>query len=47
MNDSILNEINKVVRENDLLVLLGDTMMGEKVYVDFLNSLVCKNVILL
>ena len=47
MNDSILNEINKVVRENDLLVLLGDTMMGEKVYVDFLNSLVCKNIILL
>lgn len=47
MNDSILHEINKVVRENDLLVLLGDTMMGEKDYIQFLNSLICDNVILL
>lgn len=33
MNDSILHEINKVVRKNDLLVLLGDTMLVEKDYI--------------
>lgn len=47
MNDSILYEINKVVRKNDLLVLLGDTMMVEKDYIQFLNSLICDNVIIL
>ena len=47
MNDSILNEINKLVRENDLLVLCGDTMLVEKDYIHFLNSLICDNVIIL
>jgi calcineurin-like phosphoesterase family protein len=47
MNDYILNETNKVVRENDLLVLCGDTMMGEKDYIQFLNSLICDNIIML
>jgi len=47
MNDTIIHEINKVVRENDLLVLLGDTLMGEKDYESFLNSLRCKYVIML
>lgn len=47
MNDSIVNEINKVVRENDLLVLMGDTMMGDKNYTQFLDSLRCDNVIIL
>lgn len=47
MNDHIIVETNKLVRKNDLLVLMGDTMMGEKNYEQFLNSLVCKNVIML
>jgi len=47
MNDNILYEVNKVVRQNDLLVLLGDTMMGEKDYTQFLNSLICENIIIL
>lgn len=47
MNDSILHEINKLVRENDLLILLGDTMMIDKNYFQFLSSLNCKNVIML
>jgi calcineurin-like phosphoesterase family protein len=47
MNDHILYEINRLVRKDDMLVLLGDTMMGEKDYSKFLNSLICENVILL
>jgi calcineurin-like phosphoesterase family protein len=47
MNDHIVVETNKLVRENDLLVLCGDTMMGDKNYEQFLGSLVCKNVIML
>jgi calcineurin-like phosphoesterase family protein len=47
MNHHILTEINKLVKEDDLLVLLGDTMMGEKDYITFLNLLKCNNVILL
>lgn len=47
MNDSIVYEINKLVRENDLLVLMGDTMMVDKNYIQFLNSVNCKNVIML
>jgi calcineurin-like phosphoesterase family protein len=47
MNDHIIVETNKLVRENDLLVLTGDTMMGEKNYEQFLGSLICKNVIML
>lgn len=47
MNFHIINEINKLVKEDDLLVLLGDTMMGEKDYIEFLKLLYCKNVILL
>jgi calcineurin-like phosphoesterase family protein len=47
MNDHIVVEINKLVRENDLLVLCGDSMMGEKNYEQFLDTLVCKNVIML
>lgn len=47
MNDHIIVETNKLVRKNDLLVLMGDSMMGEKNYEQFLDSLVCKNVIML
>lgn len=47
MNDHIIVETNKIVRKNDLLVLTGDTMMGEKNYEQFLDSLVCENVIML
>jgi len=47
MNNHILVETNKLVRGNDLLVLMGDTMMGEKDYTQFLNSLICDNVIII
>ena len=47
MNDHIIIETNKLVRENDLLILTGDTIMGEKNYGQFLDSLFCKNVIML
>ena len=47
MNLHILNEIDKIVKEDDLLVLLGDTMMGEKDYKLFLDNLICHNIIML
>lgn len=47
MNIHIIDEINKKVKENDLLVLLGDSLMGEKDYTSFLNKMVCNNVIML
>lgn len=47
MNSYMVKTINDRVGEKDLLVLLGDTMMGEKDYSSFLSSLTCKNVILL
>jgi calcineurin-like phosphoesterase family protein len=47
MNDHIIAETNKLVRKNDLLILCGDTMMGEKNYEQFLDSLICENVIML
>lgn len=47
MNDHIISEINRLVGENDMLVLLGDSMMGEKDYASLLCSIKCKNVIIL
>lgn len=47
MNIHIVDEINKKVGKNSLLVLLGDSMMGEKDYISFLNRLNCDNVIML
>ena len=47
MNKFIVDEINIKVGKKDLLVLLGDSMMGEKDYVSFLNGLNCDNVIML
>ncbi len=47
MDLHITMEINKKVGKNDLLVLLGDSMMGEKNYAELLESLICENVIML
>lgn len=47
MNSHIIHEINSTVGVNDLFVLLGDTLMGEKDYIAFLDSITCKNVIVL
>ena len=47
MNKYIIDEINIKVKENDLLVLLGDTLMNEKDYTNFLNKLNCDNIIIL
>jgi calcineurin-like phosphoesterase family protein len=47
MNHTIYNNINKKVGKNDLLVLLGDTMMVDKDYNKFLSLINCENVIML
>lgn len=47
MNKYIVDTINIKVSENDLLLLIGDTMMVDKDYVGFLQSINCKNVIIL
>lgn len=47
MNDYIISHINSKVNENDMLILLGDTMMVNKDYQSFLDSLICKNIVLL
>lgn len=47
MSETIYSEINTRVGENDMLVLLGDTMMVDKDYVTFLTNIKCKNVIML
>lgn len=47
MNSTIINNINNKVFPNDLLVLLGDTLMIEKDYLNFINSLNCNNIIIL
>ena len=47
MNKYIIDEINIKVKENDLLVLLGDTLMDKKDYTNFLNKLNCDNIIIL
>ena len=47
MNIHIVDEINRKVKKNDLLVLLGDSLMGKKDYTSFLNKLICDNVIML
>lgn len=47
MDTYITAIINSTVSSNDLIVLLGDTMMGQKDYSSFLNSIICDNVILL
>ncbi len=47
MNTFIISDINSKVRRDDLLVLLGDTMMVNKDYESFLSSIICENVIIL
>lgn len=47
MNEYIIREINAKVGVNDLLVLLGDTMMKDKHYAQFLSDINCENVIML
>lgn len=47
MNITILEGINENVKETDLLVLLGDTLMGKKDYNAFFDSLICKNIVIL
>jgi len=47
MEQTIVANINKVVRPNDVLYLLGDVSLGKKEsWENFLDNLVCKNVIL-
>lgn len=47
MNNDIIVEINRKVQKNDLLVLMGDSMMIDKNYAQLLSDLVCENVIML
>lgn len=46
MNELIINNINKTCTKDDLLVLLGDSLLGIKDYEAFCNSINC-NIILL
>lgn len=47
MNLHIVDEINRKVGEKDLLILLGDSMMGEKDYDGFLRKINCNSIIML
>lgn len=47
MNNTIYDNINNKVGKNDLLILLGDTMMIDKDYNKFLSLTNCENVIIL
>ena len=47
MNESIISRINGMCGQQDLLLLLGDTMMGDKDYQGFFDRLICKNIIIL
>jgi len=47
MEQTIIENINKVVRPNDVLILVGDVSLGKKEsWVRFLSALTTKNVIL-
>lgn len=47
MNNTIYTNINNKVGRDDLLVLLGDTMMIDKNYNKFLSLINCENIIML
>lgn len=47
MNHVILTQINTKIKKEDLLVLLGDTIMINKDYNWVLDSINCKNIIML
>lgn len=47
MNNHIIEEINRKVSKDSLMVLLGDTIMVDKDYNWFLSEIVCENVIIL
>lgn len=47
MNNHIITEINSKVGKDDMLILMGDTMMVNKDYAWFLDSIICENVIML
>ncbi len=47
MNIHIIDEVNRKVGKDDLLVLMGDTMMIDKDYAWLLSILNCENVIIL
>ena len=45
MNEALIANINKYVKEDDILYHLGDFAFGDaKVITEFRNSLVCKNI---
>jgi calcineurin-like phosphoesterase family protein len=46
MNRTIIDNINKVCQPTDLLILLGDTLMGNKDYNDFCSNINCNLIIL-
>jgi calcineurin-like phosphoesterase family protein len=46
MNKTIIDNINDICQHNDLLVLLGDTLMGNKDYNDFCSKINCNIMIL-
>lgn len=46
MNDHIYETINVMCKENDLLILIGDTLMIDKNYNDFISKIKCFVIIL-
>ena len=47
MEQTIINNINKVVKADDVFYLLGDVCLGKKeAWRAFLDALVCKNIVL-
>jgi calcineurin-like phosphoesterase family protein len=48
MEQTIITNFNKVIKKDDILYLLGDICLGKKEnWVNFLNSLVCTNIIII
>lgn len=47
MNSHIINQINSTVSKQDTLILLGDTLFGDKKYGEFFNKLECENIYVL
>lgn len=46
MNNTIIDNINNLCKTGDLLILLGDTLMGNKDYNDFCSKINCDLIIL-
>mgnify|MGYP005656793001 CR=1 FL=1 len=44
MNETILGNVNKYVEPDHILILLGDTLFGDKDYLGFADRVACQNI---